>query len=58
MHLQEGYWALQRGHELPQKVKGSLCRKACDIFAEEITDMKCREGKEEGAAEIALELGA
>lgn len=57
MHIQESYWALQRGHELPHKVRGSLSRKACDIFAEEIIDMRCREGREEGAAETALELG-
>lgn len=40
MHLQEGYWELQRGHELPWKVRGSLSRKACGIFTEEILEVQ------------------
>lgn len=55
MHLQEGYWELQRGHGLPWQVRGSFSRETCDIFTEGIIEVRCREEK---TAEIALEFSA
>ena len=58
MHLQEGYWELQRGHEFAWKVRESLSRKACDILSEEMIERSYRVGRGEGTVETTVELSA